>query len=362
MAINKGAQPNVDKSNLAAYPNGQVKDDDGTGDGFPLIQVTVSDIYETLDKLLRLSGQTYNGQFDNETNGYQFVKGIISLASKSDYILSLTTVAGVLNISTALAILQTNEKLIAQANADYTTETTITGNDSPIVIKTVSITKDYKAGDYVMLINNGGNIAIVQLITGDNFNFVAGFNAYLKATNNATELAGTSVAVATTPASNLYAFEQRINDPTNSAPYIASGSQAGVMSISQFNKFNNYPVPVNIGYFSGVDIGSGTVGTTYTPNGNCVSATLTVVYTPYFTVSSVTVGGGSVINVVMANAMANVNYKVRFYIESTGTLNFDSGAMYPTFEVVSTTVFNVAIRELAGATQSLKIHFEAIQI
>jgi hypothetical protein len=363
MAINKGNQSNVDKSNLAAYPNGQVKDDDGTGDGFPLIQVTVSDIYETFDKILRQSGQTYNNNFDNETNGYQFVKGFIALASKSDYILTVTTAAGVLQIPTALGILQANEKLICLAAADLGAETTIIGNDS--VTKTISASKPYKNGDYLMLINNGGNIAIVQWITGDNLNVAVAANAFLKATTNTVELAGTATGSATTPASNLYAFQQRVNDPTNAAPYIATSSQPGLLSIALFNLINNFVNPVkNVGWFSGVDPGGGTVGASAPVSGDITSAviqSIEPVSAPY--------GGSTTYLVTIANGMTSgvvgtpgTNYFVRMMVRSEGTMNTDNNIYCPVFRPISPTTFLFSLQEGIAGTQNLKIHCEVVQI
>lgn len=360
MAISKNNQANIDDSNLAAYPNGQVKDNDGTGDGFPLNRVTTSDIYEFFDKLIRLAGITFNNSFDNETNGYQFVAACVALASKSDYVLAMTTTAGVLQVPTKLGILQVNEKLLVKAASDWSTETTINGSDA--VTKTFTTVPNFKAGDYLLMINTGSAVTFVRLVTKDNISVIAGENAFLQATNNSDELAGTRTNVATTPASNKYVFTQRVNDPTNAAPYLATVSLPGIMSAADKTKLNALSNVTNRGAFNSVDAGGGTVGTTFTCTGNLTSATITALFGVAYTVGAVDVGRGTQIRVVMANAMANTSYKIQFTLESLSTLDADTTVWTPVFQVVNTTTFDMLIREGENRTQALKIHIDAIQL
>lgn len=354
MAISKNTQANIDDSNPAAYPNGQVKDDDGTGNGFPLIQVTMSDIYETFDKLMRLAGLTFNATFDNETNGYQFVQGLIALASKSDYILPLTTSTGILQIPTALQILQTNEKLICKAGADFTTETQIKGTAATLY--TLSTTSSYKTGDYVMLIRTSGGVQLIRLVTADNINLVVSENAYLKAASNDETITGALTTKAVTPASFLDSFTKLVTIAGTAAPYYATDSTPGLLSAPDKAALDGFSSPVkNVGWFSGVDVGGGTIGALAPVNGD-------------ITVAQITAVGGSgdftTYRVTMANAMSNVSkYFVRFHIQSEGTFTpTDISVGSPEFRPVSTTQFDFSIIQFGlGGVQNLKIHCEVVQ-
>lgn len=351
MAISKNTQANIDDSNLAAYPNGQVKDDSGTGDGFPLIQVTTSDIYEFFDKLMRLAGLTFNAQFDNETNGYQFVQACAALASKSDFILPLTTSTGVLQIPTALQILQLNEKLICKAGADYATETQIKGTGATPL--TVSITSQYKNGDYIMLVRTSGGVQLIRLVTADNINTIVNENAYLKEAGNAAEDTGTATNVATTPASNKYIFTKRVTDPTAAAPYLATHITPGLMSAADKTTLDGFSSPIkNVGWFSGLDVNGTPVGTFLTPSGNIVSAQVT----------SNGVNNNTVVLVTIANAMSGISYFVQTMVESTGNINNDGTLKVPIFKPLSATTFQWEMGETDNVIQSLKIHIQVVQI
>jgi hypothetical protein len=359
MAISKNTQANIDDSNLAAYPNGQVKDDDGTGDGFPLIRATTSDHFEIWDKLMRLAAIAFNGDFDNETNGYQFLQALIALASKSDYILSLTTAAGVLGIATKLGILNLNEKLIVQAAADWTSETHIIGSDS--VNLTVVITRQYKANDYLMMVKTSGGVKLVSVVTADNLNTINQELHYLLAASNATTIAGTVVNVAVTPASLLYAIGQYLNNATYASPFYATTSLPGLLSAADKTTIANFNPPVNVGWFSGVDPGGGTVGAFYSPSGDVSSAQITYVGS---TSPPNALGGFTNITVTMANPMANTNYFVRISLESLGLDYKDNNALVPVFTPLTNTTFKLSMADANANTviQDLKVHIEVIQL
>ncbi|HSY76193.1 MAG TPA: hypothetical protein VK890_05015 [Bacteroidia bacterium] len=357
MAISKNTQANIDDSNLAAYPNGQVKDDDGTGDGFPLIRATTSDIFETFDKLMRLAANTFNNEFDNETNGYQFVQSLVALASKSDYILALTTDGTNLGIATKLGILNLNEKLIVQAAADWTTETHIIGSDA--VNLTVAITRQYKAGDYLTMIKTSGGVKLVSIVTADNLNTINQELNYLLAASNVDTIGGTIVNKAVTPASLLYAIGQYLTNATYAAPYYATTSLPGLLSAADKTTIANFNPPVNVGWFSGVDPGGGTVGAFYSPSGNVVTAEITFVGANTPPNAN---GGYTNVLVTLANAMANTNYVVRTFLESSGTLFKDNQILTPVFVPLSTTTFTLSLADAVGNTQNLKVHIEVIQL
>lgn len=349
MAISKNTQTNIDDSNLAAYPNGQVKDDDGTGDGFPLIRVTTSDHFEIWDKLMRLAAITFNGDFDNETNGFQFLQALIALASKSDYILALTTSAGVLGIATKLGILKLNEKLIVQAAANWTTETNIIGSDA--VNLTVTITRQYKAGDLLIMVRTSGGVQLISVATADNLNVLINELSYLKAASNSITLTGTAINSAVTPASLLYALTRYLTNPTNAAPFYATDSTPGLLSAADKTKIDNDLTTKNIGWISGVDVGGGTSGHAYPVNGDITSA-----------IDTGGTAGNTNITVTFANAMTGTNFCVRMMVESQGNPGIDNDINCPVFVPLSSTTFQISISEATSGIQSLKIHCEVVQL
>lgn len=184
-------------------------------------------------------------------------------------------------------------------------------------------------------------------------NKISDFN-YLKKSSQIESNAGVIDTVATTPLVDKVTFGKRVNDATMSVPYLASDSQNGLMSISQFNKLagliNNVK---NVGWFSGLDIAGTPTGTSFTTGGN-ITASVTFV--------SGSMVSESFILVTMQNAMTNTNYYVRSFIESQGTLNNDNDANSVVFKPISTTQYQVAIKESAGVGQSLKIHMEVVQL
>jgi len=54
------------------YPNGRIKDNDGTGNGTPVNQYTNDDLHQFLAKMLRRGGITPNGLPENEYSGHQY--------------------------------------------------------------------------------------------------------------------------------------------------------------------------------------------------------------------------------------------------------------------------------------------------
>lgn len=353
MAISIGDQPNIDKSNLTAYPNGQILDNTGPGTGTPIICVTASDIWMFFDKAMRHAQLPFNAEFDNETNGYQFVQACAALPSKSDFVLPLTSTASVLQIPTALQILQLNEKLICKAGSDFASEATIKGT-GPTALA-VTFTSPYKTGDYVMLVRTSGGVQLIRMVTADNINLVVSENAYLKAANNAAEDAGTSVALATTPAGGKYIFTKRVTDPTAAIPYLATDSTPGLMSAADKTALDGFTSPIkNIGSFGNVDAGGGTVGSMAPCLGDISTAQITAVASG---------GEWTTYRVTFANAMADTNYFVRFSCESSGTLSADSNILTPVFKIFSTNQFDFSIWQGgAGGVQNVKVHCEVVQL
>lgn len=350
MAFNKGTQTNIDNSDLTNYPHGQIRDNDGSDNGTPVARVTMSDMFETFDKLMRLAQITYNGLYDNETNGYQFVQAWVALANKNDFILSLTSASGILQIPTATNILQTGEKLVVQAAADYVAETQIKGTGAALL--TISISRQYKANDYLLLVKTLAGITIISLLTSDNLSVVGTEKGFLKKTSDAVELAGTDDTTATTPKSNKTVFTKRVNDNTESVPYLVSHAQNGIMSAADKIALDGFASPIkNIGSFSGLDVGSGSIGDPFTTSGDITNAVIQAVDP-----------SDTVVTVTMLHAMANTNYFVRSTVQSQGTIAFDNDIGCPVFTPISTTQFRWSVSEILSGTQSLKIILEVVQL
>lgn len=95
----------------ANYPNGNIKDDTGAGDGTPLDQISHSDYHQTFRKLLALAGITPNGLPDNVTNGYQYLEALNSLYknileivyTSSDLVLAASDKRKIIIVSGAIA-------------------------------------------------------------------------------------------------------------------------------------------------------------------------------------------------------------------------------------------------------------------
>jgi len=107
-------------------------------------------------------------------------------------------------------------------------------------------------------------------------------------------------------------------------------------------------IPKNIGWFSGLNVGM---------------ASETLASSAHITNAVVTSSGGdySVIRCTMANAMSNLNYVVKLELESQTGFAQDTTTLNIVFKPITTTTFDVALRENGSTTQSLKVHIEVIQ-
>ena len=349
---NKANLANIDLSD-PNYLYGRIKNNTGSDDGTPVNERVYGDVHQFFAKLISLAGITPNDLPDNELNGYQTIDALINLASKNDYLQTLGSVSGVLNIGVKIGLMQVNEILICKASSDFTTETTIKGIDN--VINAISVNSNFKANDYLLLQKTASNIQITRLVDAVNLDIIVAEFNYLKKANQTQENAGTSEVVATTPKTNKTVFERRVNG-VDSSNYIAKGTsdpdaRNGLLSKEDKEIINNIGAsPIkNKGFFSGLDVG-GTTGS-LTVGGNCVSATASVPDTYE-----------SAILVTMAVAMANTNYVVKTYVESLGPLSNDLEISNIVFKPISTTQFQLGLTEVGGGlVTSLKIHFEVEQ-
>jgi hypothetical protein len=350
MARSKTSSPNIDNSNLLDYPAGRIKDSTGAGDGTPVNEFIYGDKHETFDKLMRLAGINFNGLPDNETNGYQYLDALRSLASKNDFITTLNSVGGFLSIGLKLNLLLVNEQIVCKASVDLTTETQIKGSDGSTIALT--FVGNFKANEYVRLIKTGAGITLVRLVDLTNLDLAVSEAQYLKKANQTQENAGTLDTVASTPLTNLTAFIKRVTG-TDSILYLATSIRNGLYPKEHFNIVANIGAsPVrNIGTASGIDIGYGAIGTNYPISGNIVSAILVDKPT-----------NASTIRVVLSNTMTDSNYYVRMFVESNASIiGLDNGVGVPVFKIINPTTFDFSIQSFQATAQNLKIHFEVVK-
>lgn len=351
MARDKSTLTKIDKSDLVNYPNARIKDDAGSGDGTPVNERVYGDHHEFFAKLMRLAGQTYNGLPDNETNGYQLIDALKAYANKNAYVYDLATSGGKLTIATKLGILKDNETLLCKATVDKGAQTQLRGSDN--VDKTITFVGTFKTGEYVQLVSTGATVVLVRLSNAVNLNLMISELLYLKAASTAQELAGLLNTVATTPLGNILAFAEWVNG-TPSAASLASAIRNGLYPKEHFAIVENIGNDRirNIGWFSGIDVKGDAVNTIYPKSGDINEARLVT-----------KAGNADIYQVTMTNAMDNVNYYVRTFIQGqSGSLNTDNDLKQVLFKVVSTTIFQLILEEDAGINQNLKVHIEAVQI
>lgn len=74
-------KPNVDPVS-SEYPYGNIKDDDGTGNGTPVDTEVYADIHQTIERIMFYAkglGITPNGQPDNAYNGFQIFEAMAKI-------------------------------------------------------------------------------------------------------------------------------------------------------------------------------------------------------------------------------------------------------------------------------------------
>lgn len=344
------SNPNVDNSDLINYPNGRIKDNDGSGNGTAVNENVYGDFHQTIAKLMRLYGIAPNGLPDNETNGFQIVDALIALASKNDYILPLSVDTGVIQVGVKLASMKDNESIVCLAGFNYSTETQIKGSDNSTFTATVS--GNFESGNYVRLVKTNTGVNLIRLADQVSLDNMVSLLLYLKKATQTQENTGAIDTVATTPLTNLTAFIRRVNG-TDSGSYLATALRNGIYPKEHFEIVENIGAnPVrNIGTASGMNINAGANGTTYAVTGNLVSFTLLS-----------NGADASVFRAVIANTMDNTQYYVRMFIESLSADFSSDRLLYtPVFKPVTATTFDVSIRKFGG-NQNIRIHFEVVKI
>jgi hypothetical protein len=347
------ANPNVDNSDLVNYPNGRIRDNDSSGNGTPVNRSVYGDLHSNISKLMRLYDIVPNGLPDNETNGFEIIAALKALASKNDYIYPLTTNGTTtLNVDIKLSLMNENEFIVCLASADKTTETLIKGSGP--VSMTVTYSGNFKTNEYVRVIKTVSGVSIIRIADWNSLDAMCAELLFLKKATQAEENAGSIDTVATTPLVNKVTFSRRVNG-ADSATYLATALQHGLYPKEHFAivaAIGASPMK-NLGWFAGLDIAGPPPGTSLAVGGNITAAVI-------FASGKMT--AESFILVTMQNAMDNTDYYVRSFIESQGALNQDNDANSVVFKPISTTQFQIAIKESAGGAQSLKIHLEVVQL
>lgn len=344
---NKASSINIDNSDLVKYPNGRIKDNTGAGDGTPVNEFIYGDLHEFKDKLMRLAGLTHNGLPDNQVNGYQSIDSLRDFGSKHDVVQSITTASGVLNVSVKLSTMQLNENLICKSSIDFTSETQIKGSD--LTTFSVTVIGNFKTDEYVRLIKTGSGVVLIRLVDSVNLDLAIGEFLYLKKASQAQENAGAVDTVSTTPLVNKVTFTRRVNG-VDSGTYLATPSQNGLLSMADKTIIDNFSSGLkNVGFVSGVNVNSGSGS--YPVGGDISAATI-----------QASAGGRQEILITMANAMTNTNYEVQVSIQSQAAFSNDVEIQPIVFKPISTTQFEVALRESSGASQNLKLHFRVFQL
>lgn len=346
---NKLNQPNIDNSDTINFPNGRIKNNDGSGNGTPVNEQTKGDLHEMIDKAMRLYGIVHNDLPDSEANGYQTIEALRALASKNDFVLDITSTAGVLNVPVKLAKMLDNEQIVCKATITKTTETQIKGSDNSQFV--VTFIGAFLANEYVRLIKTASGVILVRLVDLVNLDVAVSEYLYLKKASQAQENAGAVDTVATTPLSNLTAFIRRVNG-ADSATYLATALQDGVYPKEHFaivDAIGN-PIERNYGTFSGSDFNNDAIGTNYAVTGNISSAQKTG-NTPL----------GGILTVTLANAHDNLNIQALLSIQSLGDIEFDNDYKPLNYSVVSTTQIRVYLEETNPTVKNVKIHVQTNQ-
>lgn len=341
---------NIDNSDPANYPNGRIKDDPGNSTGTPVNEYVYGDIHENVAKLLRLYGINYNNIPDNETNGYQLVEAIKALASKNDYVIDLNVQDNVVRVNLKLNYVVENEFFIVKSTFNYDAlQTTIRGVDNATSSFTTS---GFKVGDYVRLIKLNTGWVAVRLVDAENILNVASDKGLLTAASEVEDLEGTIDNKATTPKSQKATFTNRVNG-TESANYLANSERNGIYPKEHFDIVANIAAPKvrNVGTISGIDVGGGSIGMSYSVTGDIVSATL-----------SANPGNSSIIDVTVSNTMTDTSYYVEIYTESLGDINQDIIILTPVFRTTTATTFKIGINEPGARAQNLRLHLRVVKL
>lgn len=346
---------NVDLSDLINYPFGRIKDNTGTGNGTAVNRNVYGDLHVNIAKMMALYGILPNVQPDNETNGYQIIEALIALSSKNTIVSDISTTGGITPILVAsmkIGFLKLDEVMYCRSSCNFSTEASIKGTNTATTYA-LTVVDSFNIGDYLYLIKTSTGVEVRRIVDESNLDAVVGTYNYLKAATYSQEIAGTSNAVATNPLSNVLAFVERVNGAT-SAMSLATTLRNGLYPKEHFAIVAGLAVSKlrNVGSVSGIDVDSGTIGTSYPCLGDIVSCSL-----------QAKSGKASNLRITVANTMTDLNYYVRPFVQSLSANIFSDNAIgTPVFKPISATVFDLNIQEFDTQTQNLKIYLEVVKI
>jgi hypothetical protein len=341
------SNPNVDNADLVNYPDGRIKDNGGSGNGTGVNRAVYGDIHSNISKLMRLYDIAPNGLPDNETNGYQIIEAIASLASKNDFILPITSNGTTLSVPIKIGKMLNNESVICKANVSYTAEALIKGTDAPSF--SVTLLGIFNSGEYVRLIKTGGTVTLIRIADQLTIDDMVSEYGYLKAATQAEENAGAINTKATTPLTNLVAFVKRVIG-ADSVNYLATAIRNGLYPKEHFAIVDGLIGVKNYGTVS-LDVGGSGSGP--------------IPATGDFTATVVSAVSDSIVTVTMANPMSGIGteYYVRIFLEGlSANIGFEQGMYCPVFKAVSNTTFQLGLRESGPVAQSLRVHMEVVQL
>ena len=244
MARNKANQPNIDNSNPVGFPNGRIKNNTGAGDGTAVNESVYGDIHEVFAKLMRLYGIPYNNQPDSETNGYQYVEALRALASKNDFVLDINSTGGKLSVPIKLTSMLPNEQVVCKAVVNKNAETEILGSDG--VSRAVTFIGDFKASEYVRLINTATTVVLVRMVDSVNLDSAITELEFLKAASTAEEITGSLNDKATTPEGNLLAFVERVNGSASNGALAMANIRNGLLSATDKARIDALANPADV--------------------------------------------------------------------------------------------------------------------
>lgn len=143
-------------------------------------------------------------------------------------------------------------------------------------------------------------------------------------------------------------LQTKINTDLATATSITAAEHRGVESAIM-----NAAIPVNRGWFTGLDVQGTPIGTNLSFGGDVTAAVIvnTAVY--------------SAISVYFATSMITANYIVKIYIESIARdgdwQSNNASILFPVFRVIDSNNAWIYIKEIQGI-QNLKFHVEAVSL
>ena len=142
-------------------------------------------------------------------------------------------------------------------------------------------------------------------------------------------------------------LQTKINTDLATATSITAAEHRGVESAIM-----NAAIPVNRGWFTGLDANGTTVGTNLTCGGDVTSAVILTI-TDYSSVS-----------VYFATSMINTNYIVKIHVQSLNTTDphLDAACFNPVFRIIDATNVYINIKEFVQGIQNLRFHLEVVSL